>query len=172
MDRAGQVRVRAVVRDVVAVVAPAELVLVDGLALFDDATAVRRLSGRGGRREPLGFGLGEMAALVTPVVWLVLDQTVRKFAESAVDGSLRGARGLLRKALRRADEPLVIPPLTAGQLAEVRTRVLESASHRGLPVECAEAVADAVVARLAFTSAGAAPERREDPADGSPSGGS
>ncbi|MFE1451679.1 hypothetical protein [Streptomyces olivaceoviridis] len=166
----GPVRVRTVVRDVVEAVAPAELVLVDGLALLDDTTAVRRLSGRSGRREPLGFGLGEMAALVTPVVWLVLDQTARKFAESAVDSSLKGARELLRRALRRNDEPLTLPSLTAGQLAEVRTRVLESASHRGLTVEVAEAVADAVVARLATTSADA--DRREDPAGGSPSNGS
>lgn len=163
---AGQVRVREVVREVVAEIAPPELVLVDGLAQFDDATAVRRLRPQGGRREPLGFGLGEMAALVTPVVWLVLDQTARKCAESAVDGTVRGTRAWLRKALNRTAEPLVIPPLTPGQLAEVRARVLESASHRGLTVECAEAVANAVVARLALAVADPAPERPADPADG------
>ncbi|MFG3399361.1 hypothetical protein [Streptomyces parvus] len=165
----GRVSVRAVVRDVVEEVAPAELVLVDGLALLDDTTAVRRLSVRGGRREPLGFGLGEMAALVTPVVWLVLDQTARKFAESAVDSSLRGARGALLKVLRRGGEPVTIPPLTAEQLAEVRTQVLESASHRGLTVEVAQTVADAVVARLATTSADT--DRQEDPGNGSPANG-
>src|SRR5437879_4790292 len=71
-DMTGQVRVRDVVREVVAEIAPTELALVDGLAQFDDATAVRRLRPRGGRREPLGFGLGEILALVTPVVWLAL----------------------------------------------------------------------------------------------------
>ncbi|MDF3294347.1 hypothetical protein P3G67_35160 [Streptomyces sp. RB6PN23] len=165
-------RVRTVVREVVAVVAPAELVLVDGFARFDDATALRRLSGRGGRREPLGFGLGEVAALVTPVVWLVLDQTARKLAESAADGTARGVRRLLRKALRRTEEPPALPPLTAGQLAEVRARVLETASHRGLPAESAAAIADAVVARLVLDSppptpaSAPTPESRDDPAGG------
>ncbi|MFJ9523224.1 hypothetical protein ACIRPK_33905 [Kitasatospora sp. NPDC101801] len=153
------------VREVVADIAPAELVLVDGLAQFDDATAVRRLRPRGGRREPLGFGLGELATLVTPVVWLVLDQTARKFAESAVDGTLSGTRTLLRRVLRRSAGPLAIPALTPGQLAEVRARVLESASQRGLSSDCAEAVADAVVARLAVAAADPSPESPADPVD-------
>ncbi|MFE3763646.1 hypothetical protein ACFXPI_18000 [Streptomyces sp. NPDC059104] len=164
-DLPGRVTVRQVVREVVAETAPAELVLVDGLARFDDATAVRRLRPRGGRREPLGFGLGEIAALVTPVVWLVLDQTARKFAESAADGTVTGTRALLRRVLRRTAGPLVVPPLTPGQLAQVREHVLESASHRGLAVECAEAVADAVVARLALAVADPAPEGPAGPAE-------
>ncbi|MFD5121196.1 hypothetical protein [Streptomyces sp. NPDC058385] len=65
---------RDVVRDVVVQVAPDEIVLVEGLLLLDDASAVRRLSGRG-RQEPLGFGLAEAAALVTPVVRLVVNLT-------------------------------------------------------------------------------------------------
>jgi hypothetical protein len=166
----GQLRVRSVVREVVAKVAPAELVLVDGLAQFDDAMAVRRLGGSGGRREPLGFGLGELAALVTPVVWLVLDQTARKLAESAVDTSISGTRGWWRRMRHRTEEPLAIPPLTAEQLAEVRTRVVETASRRGLSAEEAEAVADAVVARLALAATDTPPERREDPAGENPSG--
>ncbi|MBQ1116484.1 hypothetical protein KBY56_27405 [Streptomyces sp. C3-3] len=161
---------RSVVREVVAAVAPAELVLVDGLAQFDDATAVRRLGGNGGRREPLGFGLGELAALAAPVVWLVLDQTARKIAESAVDSSLSGTRSWLRRMRHRTEEPLAIPPLTAEQLAEVRTRVVETASQRGLSAAEAETVADAVVARLALTATESPPQRREDPAGEEPSG--
>ncbi|MFF2780584.1 hypothetical protein ACFVU3_37505 [Streptomyces sp. NPDC058052] len=170
MSGSGQLRVRSVVREVVAEVAPAELVLVDGLAQFDDATAVRRLGGSGGRREPLGFGLGELAALVTPVVWLVLDQTARKLAESAVDSSLSGTRSWLRRMRRRTEEPLAIPPLTTEQLAEVRTRVVETASRRGLSAEEAEAVADAVVARLAIAATESPPARREGPAGEDSSG--
>jgi hypothetical protein len=75
------VRVRDVVRDVVVEVAEEELPIVDGLAGFDDAGALRRLRGRGRRREPLGFGLGEVAALVTPVVWLVVDEIARQVGD-------------------------------------------------------------------------------------------
>lgn len=79
--------------DVVAEVAPEELPLVAGLAGFDDATAVRRLGGRGRRRETLGFGLGEVAALVTPVVWLVVDHTAQRIVGTAVDGAAGNGPG-------------------------------------------------------------------------------
>ncbi|WP_232246673.1 hypothetical protein [Kitasatospora mediocidica] len=160
------------VRDVVAETAPTELVLVDGLTRFDDATAVRRLRPQGGRREPLGFGLGEIVTLVTPVVWLALDETAKKLAESAVDAGVKGGRAVFRRVLRRPAAPAVIPPLTPGQLAEVRARVLETASHRGVAAERAEAIADAVVARLALAAPGpgADPEGPSGPAgDGTPS---
>ncbi|MEV0411465.1 hypothetical protein AB0I68_11845 [Streptomyces sp. NPDC050448] len=143
-------RVRDVVRDVVAEVAPEELPLVAGLAGFDDATAVRRLGGRGRRRETLGFGLGEVAALVTPVVWLAVDQAAQRIAGAAVDGAASGARSALRKLLRRPAEAVTVPPLTREQLAEVRKSVLETAAQRGLEEVRALTIADAVVARLAL----------------------
>ncbi|KJK59211.1 hypothetical protein UK12_05595 [Saccharothrix sp. ST-888] len=154
---------RDVVRDVVAEIAPTELVLVDGLARFDDATAVRRLRPQGGRREPLGFGLGEIVTLVTPVVWLALDETAKKLAETASDAAVKGGRAMLRKVLRRPTAPVVVPPLTPAQLAEVRERVLETASHRGLEAARAEAIADAVVARLALAAADPDPQGPSGP---------
>ncbi|GAB3949371.1 hypothetical protein GCM10028832_01480 [Streptomyces sparsus] len=141
--------VREVVHDVVARVAQEEVPVMEGLARFSDATVVRRLGHRGGRRrEPLGFGAGEVAALVTGVVWLALDQTVRLLGERAADRTLRGTRGLLRRVFRRNAEPARVPPLTPEQLAEVRQRVLEVAAQRGLERERAETVAEAVVVRL------------------------
>ncbi|MFB9905605.1 hypothetical protein [Allokutzneria oryzae] len=171
---AGATRVRDVVRDVVAEVAAEELPIVDGLAALDDATVVRRLSGRGRRREPLGFGLGEFVVMVTPVVWLVVDHMAKKLADSAVDGAAKGMKSLLRKVFRKGATSVVVTPLTAEQLAEVRRRVLEVAAQRGLPEERANAVADAVVARLALdarrrTSKGKDLERPTDPDD--PAGG-
>ncbi|HKR51386.1 MAG TPA: hypothetical protein VJT72_17745 [Pseudonocardiaceae bacterium] len=120
----------------------------DGLAGFDDATVVRRLGRRGGRREPLGFGLGEIVVLVTPVVWLAVDQVAKRIAGSAVDGAANGTKALLRKVFRRRVAPVVVPPLTRAQLGEVRRWVLEMAAQRGMDEERADAVADAVVARL------------------------
>jgi hypothetical protein len=84
--------VRDVVRDVVAEVASEELVIVEELTRFDDDTVVRRLARSGRRRDPLGFGVGEIAALVTPVVWLVLDEAAKRAADSAVDGAAKGAK--------------------------------------------------------------------------------
>ena len=137
-------------RDVVAEVAPEELPVVDGLAGFDDATVVRRLRRGGNRREPLGFGLGEIAVMVAPVVWIVVDQIAQKVAGTAVDGAAKGMKALLRKVFRKGSARVVIPPLTAEQLAEVRQKVFEAALQRGMSEERAQAVADAVVTRLAL----------------------
>ncbi|MFK0116374.1 hypothetical protein [Streptomyces sp. NPDC090994] len=144
---AGRTRVRDVVRDVVAEVAPEETPLVAGLAGIDDATAVRRLSGRG-RREPLGFGLGEVAALVTPVVWLVVHQVAQQVAGTVVDSATGRVRSAARRLLRRPAEVVTVPPLTPEQLADVRDAVLETAARRGVEPERAAVIADAVVARL------------------------
>ncbi|MFI0220423.1 hypothetical protein [Streptomyces lydicus] len=164
--------VREVVHDVVARVAREELPVVEGLAQFGDATVVRRLGHRGGRRrEPLGFGAGDVAALVTGVVWLALDQTVRQLGERPADGVLRGAGGLLRRVLRRYAEPATVPPLTPEQLAEVRQRMLEVAARRGLERERAETVADAVVARLALGTTEAVPPASQGELGGAADGG-
>jgi hypothetical protein len=146
--------VRDVVRDVVAEVASEELVIVEGLAQFDDDTVVRRLARSGRRRDPLGFGVGEIAALVTPVVWLVLDEAAKRAVDSAVDGAAKGAKALLRRVVRRRVAPVTVPVLTREQLGEVRDRVLETAASRGLGQERAAAIADAVVARLVLAGPG------------------
>lgn len=160
---AGGHRVRDVVRDVVAEVAPEEQPLVAGLLRFDDATVVRRLSGRGRRHEPLGFGLGEVAALVTPVVWLAVNQTAQRVVGAALDGAAGRARGALRRLSRRPPETVTVPPLSREQLAMVRQLVLEVAAELHLDEERARAVADAVVARLAL--AGPESGGRGGPAD-------
>lgn len=142
-------RVRDLVRDVVTEVAPEELPLLAGLARFDDATAVQRLGGGVRRREPLGFGLGEVAALVTPVVWLAVDQATQKIVGTWVENRVARTGTALRRIFRRsATEPVVIPPLTREQLALVRRSVLTMAAQRGLEPERAVVIADAVVTRL------------------------
>jgi hypothetical protein len=143
------VAVRDVVRDVVAEVAPQELPLVDGLAVYDDDTVLRRLSRTGPRREPLGFGWGEFVVLITPVVWLVLDQVAQRFAGAAVDGATKGAKGLMRRLVRSSRAPATIPPLTADQLAEVRQDIFDAlVAQRGLDAETAADITDKVVRRL------------------------
>ncbi|WP_377267964.1 hypothetical protein [Peterkaempfera sp. SMS 1(5)a] len=154
LETSASERVRDVVRGVVADSAPEELPLVDGLFQFDDATVVRRLSGSGRRRDPLGFGVGEVVALATPVVWLALNQVAERVTDAALDGASRGVRGLLRRLLRRPAAPRTVPPLTREQLAEVRRRVVETGRQRGLSEERATELADAVAGRLALAEPG------------------
>ncbi|MFD8614304.1 hypothetical protein [Streptomyces sp. NPDC059631] len=142
--------VRDLVRSVVADLAPDELPLVEGLCRFDDATVVRRLSRTGERHKPLGFGLGEVAALVTSVVWLVLDGVAQRTAEATATRISGGVTAMMRLlVLRRRSAPAVrAPPLTQEQLTAVRALVLAASEQRGLEPAQAEAIADAVVARL------------------------
>ncbi|NLU65948.1 hypothetical protein [Streptomyces sp. HNM0574] len=142
--------VRDVVRAVVTDTAAEELPLVDALSVYDDATVVRRLGRRKPRRDPLGFGLGEIAVLVTPVVWLVLDQAARQFTDLAVQTGLARVRALFDRLRRRPSPPVLVPALTREQLAEVHRRVRESAQQKGLDAERAASVADSVIARLAL----------------------
>ncbi|WP_330294337.1 hypothetical protein [Streptomyces sp. NBC_00503] len=140
-------RVRDIVSDVVAKVAPEEIVMVEGLLALDDAAVVQRLSGRG-RRDPLGFGVTEVAALVTPVVWLVLAQVSSTIVGAAVEGAGRRTGRWLWRLVRRPQPPAVLPPLDRAQLAGVHQRVVEAAVRRGVAAERAGEVADAVVAAL------------------------
>jgi len=149
-EQTAGIRVRDVVRDVVATVAPEELPLVEELARHDDAAVVRQLGRRGRQRKPLGFGLGEIAMMATPVAWLALDQAAQRIADYAVDGAAKGVRAALRRVFRRRAAPVTIPPLTREQLGQVRRLVVEMGVHRGLGEKRASVIADAVVARLAL----------------------
>ncbi|MGH3831356.1 MAG: hypothetical protein ACRDRS_13070 [Pseudonocardiaceae bacterium] len=148
------IRVRDVVRDVVVEVAKEELPLVAGLARFDDAVVVRRLRRGRERREPLGFGFGEVATLVTPVVWLAVDEAARWIGDVAADGAATGMKAVLRKVLRRKAAAVVIPVPTREQLPVIHQLVLETGVQRGLGEEQARMIADAVVARLVGVTSG------------------
>ncbi|MFJ1597566.1 hypothetical protein [Streptomyces sp. NPDC088261] len=140
------------VRDVVAERAAHELPLVDGLRELSDERVVQVLSGGGRRREALGFGYAEAATMITPVVWLVLDQVARRGVDAVTDTAVRRSRWGLRRLLRRdsgGGEPRTLTELDRAQLAAVRARVVERATAQGISGEQAEALADSVVARLA-----------------------
>ncbi|WP_329316200.1 hypothetical protein OG723_39925 [Streptomyces sp. NBC_01278] len=126
--------------------------MIDGLWSLDDARITRVLGRSGGKPEMLGFGLGETVALVTPVVWLVVDEVASRGAGLAAEGLLTRMRSAVRRLLplRRAQgEPQVVPPLSPEQLDIVYRRVLERAAEAGIGRQRAQTLADAVVSRLA-----------------------
>ncbi|MEV2220193.1 hypothetical protein AB0E01_09975 [Nocardia vinacea] len=146
--------VRPIVRDVVAEVAPDELSLFDGLDAFDDDVVTRRLRRTGKRGDPLGFGVAEIAALATPVIWIGVQYAAQRFGEAAADAATVRVKRLLRKAFRIRPTPVPVPALTPEQLAEVRSHILALAAERGMDHDRAAVVADAVVARLALAPNG------------------
>ncbi|MFC4334176.1 hypothetical protein [Salininema proteolyticum] len=132
-----------VVRDVVADTAPEELPVVQGLGELREAAVSRRLRRAAPRREPLGFGIGEIAVLIAPVVWVVVEHA----AKGATDSLLDRAGKWIGSLFRRSRTP--VPGFTKEQLAEIYQAFLDEARRRKVPDESAIAAADALVRRLA-----------------------
>nr|BFE88216.1 hypothetical protein GCM10020093_108170 [Planobispora longispora] len=141
---------RDVVRGVVTDVAPEELPLVAGLQGIDHETAVRRLRRMTSRKEPLGFGLEEITALVTAVVWIALDEALKGAVGAAVETARQRMVKRTRAILGRRDPDPSIPPLTREQLAVVHARVRESAVKLGISEKRAAQIADSLITRLAL----------------------
>ncbi|MER6362242.1 hypothetical protein [Kitasatospora sp. NPDC001527] len=142
------VRVRDLVRDVVAACAPEEVVVVDGLLRQSDAEVLARLRRRRGDRDPLGFGLADIVPLVAPVLWLTLERARERIAQNLVEGASRGSSTLWRRMLRRRSAPEVIPPLSRDQQRLVHGMVLDAGGEAGLSPDLARRIADGVVAGL------------------------
>ncbi|MCG6494050.1 hypothetical protein [Kitasatospora sp. A2-31] len=142
--------VREATREIVAAAAPQELPVIDSLRSLDDAQITRVLRRRNGKSDMLGFGLTEAASFVTPVVWLVVSEVVNRGAGMAADSLIgrlgSGARRLLRRSRTQSE---AIPPLSSEQLDFVHRKVLDRAADAGIEGPQAQALADAVVSRLA-----------------------
>jgi hypothetical protein len=142
--------VREVVHDVVVDVAPEELPVLAGLARLDDDEALQRLTRRRRSREPLGFGLDEVATLATAIAWVAVQESVKSIVDPAADGVSRRVRARLRRVFGRQLPPPTVPALTPTQLAEVHRRALELAEQNGFDADQAAILAERLVARLAL----------------------
>lgn len=143
-------------RQLVEVLVPEELptfAVVAAPYLEDARRAERRL--RQAHDDPLGFGLGDVAVMATPVIALVSGSVVTALSEGVAD-SVRGAAGKLlhrwvHRVRRRAGRLAPQSPTTewtTAQLAEVRQVAFTRAQDLGMKQGKAEALADAVVGAL------------------------
>jgi len=153
--------VRGLARDIVELLRPEELPLVAALsdAALTDPDRLRRARTR--RDEPLGIGVDEVVALLSPAVLVAVTAAVEHVAEdagrTAARRGLRGARrlmgGLFRRGRTRRGDQRALPapettPLTAEQLAEIRRLALARAAQLGLAEDKATLLADALVGGL------------------------
>ncbi|MFI5662930.1 hypothetical protein [Streptomyces sp. NPDC051684] len=142
-------RVRDVVRDVVAEVAPDEVLLLDKLANLDEGRLTRLFSRSVEDTQPLECGHVDVTAPVTPVLWLALDEAARSTTCPTDDCRPARRRPLLHQLFRRSPQP---PPelrcLSAAQLDAVRHLVRAHAHAARLGEDAARALADSVVSRL------------------------
>ncbi|MFB9733555.1 hypothetical protein ACFQE4_30965 [Streptomyces thermocoprophilus] len=149
----GTTTVREVVADVVEEAAPQEKLVLAALAHVDEAQVLRAFRAQEHRRtEQLGFGLAELTAVVTPIVWVAVDEACRNAVQSsaeAVSGRITGAaRRLFGRRRPAPAAETQIPPFSREQLAHLHRRVRQDAQSAGLDEPAATALADRVVARL------------------------
>lgn len=138
---------RELVTEVVKDTAPEELPLIAALDVFDDDTVYRRLAPSGRRDEPLGFGLEAADALVLSVVWIAVDQAVRRVVDSYHrNTSRRSWRSVFGRG--RNPAPRVVPPLAPEQLRVVERSVIDACRKAGLSDKRNDQITAAVVRRL------------------------
>jgi hypothetical protein len=153
VTEAYQDEVRELARLVVSQVAPEELPM---FAVVADACLTdpdRMVRGREDVRERLGFGVGEVAALITPFTVLAATEVVKYLTASALEVG-RGAAGRIfrrksKDARRKAAEEARRLELRDDQVLELRRIVLEKARQLDLPEAKAELLADAFVGSIA-----------------------
>lgn len=142
-----------VVHDVVAEFAPREIPLLMALRQRADDDVV--FSSRRKRDDPLGFGgIGDVVTLATPIVWVAVQQVVKRMADAAVDGTFPKFRRFVRKLLRRREPMTPLPRFGPAELAEIRRNVVTMAIAQGMTPTKAELLADRVIARLALGTSG------------------
>lgn len=159
----GERAVRDIVRAVAASQASHELPYFTRLARSGDSWVLWRLRHPRGSSGPLGFGLGEMATLATPVVWITVNEAAREFGSAAGDGMFDGVRALLGRLLRRKPKAATIPPLTEEQREKVRDTVREALKKKKMSEQRADDIANAVYHELSVKPA-AGGKTKADPA--------
>lgn len=157
MPSAAQEEIRDIVRDVVAEVAADELPIVDGLSMLDHQHAVRQMRKRPRKHEQLGFGLGEVAVLVTPILWLALNEAAKQIVAETVKTTGSGFKAAARRIFGKAAGPAKLPAMNEKQREALRQEVITSALEKGLSKARAYGIADALISRIATGRAGAPP---------------
>src|ERR1700730_18293191 len=132
-DASDRALVIEVSRDLVASLAPEEMVLFRPVTsvYFEDP---RRLSSES-KDDMLGFGVGEVVTLITPVVLsvvmevitLIRSELVRESSQAVSRSVEDGARGRFGRGRGGHAPPPAVPRLTREQLARVRSVAFEKA---------------------------------------------
>ncbi|MEV5321939.1 hypothetical protein AB0K92_30575 [Streptomyces sp. NPDC052687] len=161
------VPVSRVIRPVVSEHAPGERDLLDAVEGMTPRDRRRHLAemGRAPSTSTVDFGLEVVVPLVTPVLWLVLTETAREAAATAVRASAQAARSRWRRWRGRApeDEPEIPLPLSAEQLGVVREAVLTQCVETGLSPDRATAIANAVFYELSTATGREDPSGQDEP---------
>jgi hypothetical protein len=145
-------------RDTVRLVAPAEMPLfrANSEAYFRDPD--RALRGERGGDQLLGFGTGAEVVILTPVVLAITKEVVVFLAGEVAKAAKAESPGVIRELVKRCFKKFgpapasaqQDPPLTRGQLEQVRQVALDAAKRLAVPDNQAALLADSVVGGLAI----------------------
>jgi len=145
-DEADEI-VKSIGHDLVSALAPEELPLYPALAGQFDGTGGGR--DRASGDQLLGFGVGEAAILLTPVILEFVrafwDALAAQASDATVHGIVRYLRGRGGKGT-----PGKTSALTTGQLERVRAIAAQQASRLKIADDKAGLLADAIVGVLAI----------------------
>lgn len=112
---------------------------------------------REGKEEKLGFGLGEMTPLLTPIVLYIVQEaitivttgTVKATEEEGVDVASKIVKKLFKKAPKQRQDVQNTPlSLTSEQLMQVRQQAFDTAHKLNIPDDTAQLLADALAGSL------------------------
>nr|WP_285559908.1 hypothetical protein [Streptomyces hygroscopicus] len=144
----GGARVDHVVQAVAAERAPDELKDIQEL-LTRDADEVTRAFAHRQKVSPLGFGTGAVAVLVTPLVWMVLQQFAQELTAASARTLTQRAHAWLQRLLRRTPPAVtVLPQLDGEQLDRLHRIVKERARETGMGEQEADRLASCVISHI------------------------
>ncbi|MCI0561125.1 MAG: hypothetical protein MN733_21785 [Nitrososphaera sp.] len=148
-----------IARDLVTQIAPEELPLFRPIreAYFKDPK--KTLKGQAGKDEMLGFGVGDAAILITPIVLGVATDVVKYIGEQLLQTIKQEGATLATEALKKLFKKFRTPAeneeetlaLGAEQITTIRQLAFERARQLKLPEAQAENLADSIADSLVVT---------------------
>ena len=153
--------ISALARDIVSDIAPQELPLFQPVSEQYFKDPERALKGQTGRDEPLGFGVGEAATFITPIVLATLAdvlkylgehvlQTVKEESSRVASDEVKHLFQKFRLGNRGKEKNSKL--LTPEQVEQVRRLAFEKARELQLTTAKANLLAESVARSLALTS--------------------
>ncbi|MEU7649254.1 hypothetical protein [Streptomyces huasconensis] len=100
--------------------------------------------------DPLGFGIGEVTAVLGPLLMLTVEASISTVVGSATGSVFTRLTTWLRRVFGREPVTLRLPELSRDQLRALHDLLVEQLVQSQVPDETARAVAERISGRLAL----------------------
>src|SRR3712207_5582826 len=140
-----------VARTLIEEIAPQEMPLFQATSAAYFKNPRRARGGQSSRDEMLGFGTGEDATFLTPIILSAAMKVVEFAMGPTQEVSKKGLSGLLggfMKKRQQQDDPQTLQPLTPEQAARARELAIATLRQHNFPEDKLDSVADSLIAKL------------------------